>query len=551
MSLGSEILLPNVRRFFLPDPGYILWDVDLAGADAQIVAWEANDEPLKEAFRKHAKGEGPKVHCINAQDIFGPKAGTGSDEIQPYYGRAKAGVHLCVADGHEALTPFGWLPVQDIPSEMPILICKPDGTNAHWEIPCSWYHSAYQGKMLYLTGASYAQLVTPNHTIPYYVDKTIRSTQARYLPRSSRLPKAVLYSGPKSCNPFQLRLLAAFHADGSIAKKQVRFHFKKQRKINRLCWILEQLGMPYDVRKYADGYTNIVLRGNCIHTDWLIAQGKVPTLNMLQYSADCLDAYIEELPLWDGCQGKTSQNFSTAVKETAEMIHTLLHLRGKSGTNNEKGSRNYVVQINNRSLSRIEGSNLVDYSGEIHCPTVTTGFWFTRFQGRCAITGNTNYGGKPVTCAAALKVSTHEAAQFQARWFHLHPNIAKWHEQTQHNLNTTRSVRNAFGFVRTYFERPDGLLPQALAWIPQSSVAIIIDTAYNRIVRSIPHTDVLLQVHDSLVGQTRVEHWQEVKPMLRKALEVIVPYDDPLVIPTGLKTSRRSWGDCRKEKWDE
>jgi DNA polymerase I-like protein with 3'-5' exonuclease and polymerase domains len=257
MSLGSEIILPNVRKFFLPDPGYILWDVDLAGADAQIVAWEANDEPLKEAFRKHAAGTGPKVHCVNAQAIFGARAGTGSDEVQPYYARAKAGVHL------------------------------------------------------------------------------------------------------------------------------------------------------------------------------------------------------------------------------------------------------------------------------------------------------TNYGGKAVTCAAALKVSTHEAAQFQARWFALHPAIAEWHERTQHNLNTTKSVRNAFGFVRTYFERPDGLLPQALAWIPQSSVAIIIDTAYNRIVRSIPHTHVLLQVHDSLVGQTKVEHWPEIKPRLRKALEVIVPYDDPLIIPTGLKTSRRSWGDCRKEKWDE
>jgi DNA polymerase-1 len=256
MSLGSEILLPNVRRFFLPDPGYILWDVDLAGADAQIVAWEADDEPLKQAFRDHAAGKGPKVHCVNAKAIFGAKAGD-DGKTDPYYSRAKAGVHL------------------------------------------------------------------------------------------------------------------------------------------------------------------------------------------------------------------------------------------------------------------------------------------------------TNYGGKAATCAAALKVSTHEASQFQEKWFQLHPGILEWHQRIQHQLNTTRSVRNAFGFVRTYFDRPDSLLPQALAWIPQSSVAIIIDTAYNRIVRQLPHSFVSLQVHDSLVGQTKVEAWPEVKPLLRKLLEVIVPYPDPLVIPTGLKTSRRSWGDCRGESWDE
>jgi len=551
MSLGSEILLPNVRRFFLPDPGYILWDVDLAGADAQVVAWEANDEPLKEAFRKHAAGTGPKVHCVNAQDIFGPKAGTGSDEIQPYYGRAKAGVHLCVADGHEALTPFGWIPVEEISPHELIVVCNKDGTAAHMELPSAWYHAQDTTEMLSIQGASYHQLVTPNHKLSYAIDQSgiIHETQARLLPRSARLAKACIYSGGVSVQPDRLRLLSAFHADGSIAKKQVRFHLKKERKIARLLDLATSLGISCSKYDYADGTCNITFSG--FVAEWLIKQGKQPTWSMLQYSGEALQAYVDELPYWDGHIGKTSVTFSTVNKQTAEIVQTLIHLRGQSGSINVTAYPAYNVQINNRPLSRIEKRESVSYTGGIHCPTVSTGYWLTRYKGRIAVTGNTNYGGKPVTCAAALKVSTHEAAQFQARWFHLHPNIAKWHETTQHNLNTTKSVRNAFGFVRTYFERPDGLLPQALAWIPQSSVAIIIDTAYNRIVRSIPHTHVLLQVHDSLVGQTKVEHWSEIKPRLRKALEVIVPYDDPLIIPTGLKTSRRSWGDCRKEKWDE
>ena len=47
MSLLTHFRLPQIRKFFVPDPGKILFDVDLAGADAQIVAWEANDEPLR------------------------------------------------------------------------------------------------------------------------------------------------------------------------------------------------------------------------------------------------------------------------------------------------------------------------------------------------------------------------------------------------------------------------------------------------------------------------------------------------------------------------
>lgn len=254
MSLGSHIALPNVRKFFLADPGYVLFDVDLAGADAQIVAWEAGDEVLKQAFRDHAAGKGPKVHCVNARAIFGERAGA-NGKTEPYYSRAKAGVHL------------------------------------------------------------------------------------------------------------------------------------------------------------------------------------------------------------------------------------------------------------------------------------------------------TNYGGKARTCAAALSISIREAEHFQAEWFRLHPAIAEWHNTTLRNLQTSRSVRNPFGFVRTYFDRIEGLLPEALAWIPQSTVAIIIDTAYNTIVREIPEAQVLLQVHDSLVGQVRIEQWQEVKPRLQKALAVTVPYPDPLIIPVGLQTSTSSWGGMKEESW--
>lgn len=256
MSLCETIALPNVRKFFIPDPGCILFDVDLAGADAQIVAWEAGDEPLKQAFRDYAAGVGPKVHCVNAKAIYGNLAGV-DGKNEPYYSRAKAGVHL------------------------------------------------------------------------------------------------------------------------------------------------------------------------------------------------------------------------------------------------------------------------------------------------------TNYGGKARTAATALAISVPAAQLFQDTWFRLHPAIYEWHQRVQHDLETTRAVRNAFGFVRTYFERIENLLPQALAWIPQSTVALIIDTAYNRITREIPEIQILLQVHDSLVGQCPAFRWKRVKPLLRKALAVTVPYKDPLIIPTGLKTSMVSWGDVLDEKWGE
>lgn len=60
------LVLPNVRKLFVPDPGYTIYEADLKGADAQVVAWEADDEDLKAAFRA-----GLDVHSKNAEDMWG------------------------------------------------------------------------------------------------------------------------------------------------------------------------------------------------------------------------------------------------------------------------------------------------------------------------------------------------------------------------------------------------------------------------------------------------------------------------------------------------
>ena len=96
------IKLPNIRKLFLPDPGYVFFDMDLDRADLQVVVWEADDTNLKKVLRL-----GLDIHCVNACDIFKIK-GIPYEELSeshPNYknhrgkigeakrGKAKAGVH--------------------------------------------------------------------------------------------------------------------------------------------------------------------------------------------------------------------------------------------------------------------------------------------------------------------------------------------------------------------------------------------------------------------------------------------------------------------------
>jgi DNA polymerase I-like protein with 3'-5' exonuclease and polymerase domains len=153
----------------------------------------------------------------------------------------------------------------------------------------------------------------------------------------------------------------------------------------------------------------------------------------------------------------------------------------------------------------------------------------------------TNYGGSPRTMAINCGITIKEAEKMQTRWFQAHPGIQSWQRRTEAQLHTKRYVENKYGYRRFYFDRVDGLLPEALAWIPQSTVAITINKVWHRIYNNLPEVQVLLQVHDSLAGQ--FPRGYDTQKLLDQS-RIVIPYEDPLIIPVGIKTSDVSWGDC-------
>lgn len=162
-----------------------------------------------------------------------------------------------------------------------------------------------------------------------------------------------------------------------------------------------------------------------------------------------------------------------------------------------------------------------------------------------------NYGTSARTLAQNLQWSIANAEAFKSRWLHLHPQISQWHDRVYYQLQTTRTITNRFGYRVVYFDRPDGLLPEALAWGPQSTVAILASRGAVRLSKAFPFLDILLQVHDSVVFQ--IPNHRFTPGTLSKVKEVLnipIPYPDPLYIPWGMKASQRSWGHCIKHSWE-
>lgn len=151
------------------------------------------------------------------------------------------------------------------------------------------------------------------------------------------------------------------------------------------------------------------------------------------------------------------------------------------------------------------------------------------------------------TLSGHLGVSVAEAELFIRRWLEIHPGIASWHRRTEESLRKYRFVQNKFGYKRYYFDRVEGLLPEALAWVPQSTVACVINRVWVNIYENVPEVWVLMQVHDSLAGQFPTHLKPYCIQKIKEASRIVIPYDDPLIIPLGLKTSTESWGAVKDE----
>lgn len=185
-----------------------------------------------------------------------------------------------------------------------------------------------------------------------------------------------------------------------------------------------------------------------------------------------------------------------------------------------------------------------------------------------------NFLGGDDELSHAMGIPVYEAREFREKWFNEHPAIPEWHDRVLEQLQTSRKVTSVWGYERFYFDRIEGILPEAIAWIAQSGTANITNRAADNFdawnivqagfaassdypepileaSKQLAEMDaqLLLQVHDELVFQYPQFYTNQVLRTAKPIVHITVPYEDPLVIPWGLKTSTKSWGECEKREW--
>lgn len=163
----------------------------------------------------------------------------------------------------------------------------------------------------------------------------------------------------------------------------------------------------------------------------------------------------------------------------------------------------------------------------------------------------TDYGGGPRTLHQTIAglygaeyTSIARETAFQTYWFDTYPGVKDWHERIKKSLKKAHGVSNQFGNRIIFQERIDSVFTDALAWIPQSTVALVCVRGALAIKRQFKFIRILMQVHDSVIFQipkTERKHLKEIQQVLNS---ITIPYDDPLQIPWSFDVSDKSWGDA-------
>ena len=314
----------------------------------------------------------------------------------------------CFSQDTEILTLNGWKTFDALEGEK-VAQYEEDGTIT-FVTPLDKVWEKYEGVLLEDEKAGF--MVTPNHRVPYYSfseglnDMRIVEAKDLKVSNDKRYAKAGYTANePSEFSSAYLRLLVAVQADGHFAKdcSAIVFSFVKQRKIERLCNILEEVGANFtkttNVRK---GREEVSIRLPSSEFTCKIRQDipeKKFSNSLLKLSLPEIKLFLTEIKFWDGTEKPNGDVvLDTTCVQSGELVATLTALgkvKTKMNTYIKKtkyGSCQILrIYLSNVS-SRFQGVNalkVVKYEGFVGCVAVPSGCVLVRRNGKIVVSGNT------------------------------------------------------------------------------------------------------------------------------------------------------------------
>ena len=353
----------------------------------------------------------------------------------------------CLTGDHEVLTPEGWVRLERLQKDVPVMDWSPEGMQ--FSMPLEYYEPEYDGALMAFDG-KVSFVATPDHKVLVFdaYAQNYKTFLLKDLPRNSgalRFISAGLKLDGETLDEDLARLLVAIQADGSWlwnadgTLSGCRFHFTKERKFLRLEGILTAIGLKrtywqtenFSLRIHACDELHAIAK--------LLGKAKLWGNWLLQLSHETLSVIVEELRYWDGAVNDTL--YSTSIPSNAEWLQTAAALCDYRGSihqqdgwaTDKKQTRLFYTKTTKHAVHLHEESRQ-QYKGKVYCLKMRSGFFLIRHKGRISVTGNC-WGARKAgilldgflvrgVSILKTKYDTQQAITYRPAWI-----VDRWYEQ--------------------------------------------------------------------------------------------------------------------------
>lgn len=312
----------------------------------------------------------------------------------------------CTDADTEFLTPCGWKRIADYTPGDQVLQWE-EGGHASFVVPLDHIQAPnHNGFWHFHSEHTLDMMLTPNHRVPLYQfdGKFVVKDAQRVAEHPSRhvIPTTFSVGSGLALTDVEIRLRVMIAADGHYPKSghQCVVTVRRERKKDRIRWLLEQAGIPFTQAASATRPTE---------TRFVFARPDFPkplheSAPWFRASSAQLAVLLEEATHWDGLHDHAELRFSTAKREEADVVQFAAHACGRRAsirtTTYEAGSKwlpTYTVQWTHADSSKsrvgLRGDTTtiewVPANGAMqYCFTVPSTFWVARRNGCVFVTGN-------------------------------------------------------------------------------------------------------------------------------------------------------------------
>ena len=433
------------------------------------------------------------LHLEGEQLILANKFLNDLADIAPV--RITRGNHDCYTGDHEVLTKQGWISLKnyvDNDYNCDVLSFNEKKNSFEFETPSSLISKQYRGELKEIITHKNKMVVTPTHEVllkKYSTNQFIKS-KAHDIQINSDLRIPVCSNENILERNLWFELLGFCLADATFVVRneitktgRIQFHLKKERKIEYLINLLNQLGIRYTLN---DGDKKRGTKKICIYSDIakkiinFFPNKKILDWDLLTYDKIELKSFIDGYLNGDGCNTEYELYRCVTIHKTnaeilvamAQYVGYYSHTSydGKGNYENSKKQFGFTINKNNNHSSIIKEINNIKYEGNVYCLTVPSENLFIRYYGNTFIGGNCRKKNiKRVDSVEAIvkTLNNPDVIYYDKTGFHLDDNVywVVWHHgdvktnpwNTKEGKKITPHVKNnSFTYIDLFHDPING-----------------------------------------------------------------------------------------------